>query len=596
MRHYFARSVTLVLGVLLAAPGLASTYRWAGSSNRIYVEGPGTSTLTQIDAALPAAPLSSSGATWTLGANLILNGGARLDLHGTAIGGDVDELRLKSDAGGYVLISAEPGTLDIDHTTIRSWDGSASGPDTAYADGRAYIRVRSMLAADGVTPLESRMDIRNSDISYLGFNGAEAYGLVWKVTGSPGADFSLYDQVNVYGDIAASHIHHNYYGIYTFGLQGGHWQTTEFDHNVGYGVDPHDDSDDLLIEHNNVHDNGFHGIIASKRCDHPVIRNNHSWNNAECGIMLHRSSNDGVIADNIAENNADCGIALFATARTQVTGNHLLGNTLYGIRLSMGAEDNVVDGNEIADNGRYQMYFYQGSDVPEPGSDGRNRRNQFLDNDVHDAPGSAIKLSDSDDTEFTGNSFVNVGHLLEFVAGQGTTFANNAVPASVTWKLTGSNQIPTDITLSEQPRVPLSLGSDTAAHFRDPANAIFDSAFSMQTSAAAGPGGSRLDLTDADLAGATTIYTRDFKAVPSAGSVSVDVTAWGTSRAWSSKVGATGGTIAWTVGELTPGKSYDVFRAATKIATRVANTAGRIAFATRELSTATQAYSVKPTP
>jgi len=31
-------------------------------------------------------------------------------------------------------------------------------------------------------------------------------------------------------------------------------------HNIGYGFDPHDDSDDLTIHNNHVHNNGWHGI------------------------------------------------------------------------------------------------------------------------------------------------------------------------------------------------------------------------------------------------------------------------------------------------------------------------------------------------
>src|SRR5258708_2875804 len=83
----------------------------------------------------------------------------------------------------------------------------------------------------------------------------------------------IFDQVQVRGDITNSHIHNNYYGVYTFGDQDGVWTGNEVDHNVGYGFDPHDDTDNLLIENNEVHHNGNHGIIASKRCDHVIVRN-----------------------------------------------------------------------------------------------------------------------------------------------------------------------------------------------------------------------------------------------------------------------------------------------------------------------------------
>ena len=101
------------------------------------------------------------------------------------------------------------------------------------------------------------MDILNSDISYLGYDASESYGLAWKVSGThPDPSKSIFDYVNVYGDIIGSRLHHNFWGVYSYGLEGARWLNNEVDHNAGYGLDPHDDSDHLLIEGNNVHHNG----------------------------------------------------------------------------------------------------------------------------------------------------------------------------------------------------------------------------------------------------------------------------------------------------------------------------------------------------
>ena len=141
--------VTFLALLLLCSTDLwAVTYRYASSSNRIYVENGGATTLTQIRAntpSLPADALTRSGNTWYLAAELRIEDGSTLVLHGSAIGGDVDELRLKSDGGGEVNLWAEHGTIDIDSTKIRSWDASAGAVDTNLSDGRAHIRVRSFL-------------------------------------------------------------------------------------------------------------------------------------------------------------------------------------------------------------------------------------------------------------------------------------------------------------------------------------------------------------------------------------------------------------------------------------------------------------------
>jgi parallel beta-helix repeat protein len=234
----------MILG--LASAG-AVQIRWAISSNRIYVTGPGAATLSQIKEAQPQAPLKQvSVGVWHLKANLI--------------------------------------------------------------------------------------------VGYLGYDDSEGYGLTWKVIGEqPG----LFDKVDVLGDIQNSRIHHNFFGVYTFGGRGMQWLNNEVDNNVQYGFDPHDDTDHLLIQGNNVHHNGNHGIIASMRCDHLTIRNNRSWANGQNGIILHRSSDDCLIEQNQCYDNADTGIVLAGSSRCVVRSNLLARNFEAAVRLNLGSADNL---------------------------------------------------------------------------------------------------------------------------------------------------------------------------------------------------------------------------------------------------------------
>lgn len=219
-KHLLA-SLGLLSSLMLAqAAQAACTIRWAASSNTVYIEQPITCTLTDIyTASLPenypildqvAAPSGSTSKIWLLKANLILSNGATLTLKGSSLGGDVDELRLMSQNSSTitsdVFVRADWGNIFIDTLKVTSWNPAVNGPDTEYATyGRAYVGVRSRLASDGVTPLESRMDIKNSDLGYLGFDGAEAYGLVWKVS-SP---LNTFNTVDVLGDIINNKIHNN---------------------------------------------------------------------------------------------------------------------------------------------------------------------------------------------------------------------------------------------------------------------------------------------------------------------------------------------------------------------------------------------------
>jgi parallel beta-helix repeat protein len=579
----------------LAPPAEAVSFRYASSSNRIYVENGGTATLTAIKAALPNAPLElvDAGAkVWLLSAELYIEDGSVLELHGAAVAGDVNELRLESSSSGFVQVTADYGDIDILSTRITSWNGS--GPDTNHSDGRAFIRVRSKLAADGVTPLESRMDIVDSEVAWLGYYAAESYGLVWKVIGSA---LNLYDLVQVRGNIVDSNIHHNYFGIYTFGHQDGMWTGNQVHDNVQYGFDPHDDSDDLLIEDNDVYDNGNHGIIASKRCDHVIIRNNRSYSNAGNGIMLHRSSNDGLVEQNETYLNGDSGIALFASARTLVRNNTVLDNDKYGIRLSMGAADNDIRDNQIGNSGQYGIYFYRGSDTPEPGDDGRPKRNVFTGNTVHDSAAEAIKMGDGDDNRFVSNVFQGNGAVMRLTTSRRTEFRANTVPTNVTFVLAGTASIPSDATFIQQSRIRLQLDSPSTARFTDAANAIFDPDEPLSTTARSS-GGSDLALTSAAIASTTTVFRHRFFARPDSGSVAVNPTAWETSgsrhKAWTAQSSAASQNVTYSVGDLAAGVNYVVRRGGTLIGTFVAGADGRIAVTTSAGTTAQVAYTVDP--
>jgi nitrous oxidase accessory protein NosD len=588
-----------VLSMAAVPAALAATYRYASSSNRIYVEDGGTATLSSIKAALPMAPLdrvSTSPMIWLLRANLVLRDGSSLALHGSAVGGDTDELRLLSRnvEDGFVFISAEHGTLDIQRTRIRSWDPDTGGPDTEYAThGRAWIRVRSMLAADGVTPLESRMDIRESDIGYLGYAASEAYGLVWKVIGSAAG---LYDKVQVRGDIFGSRIHHNYFGVYTYGHQDGVWTENEVDHNVQYGFDPHDDSDNLLIADNDVHDNGNHGIIASKRCDHVVIRGNRSWANSGNGIMLHRSSDDAVVEGNEAWLNADSGVALFAVKRAAVRDNVLLDNGKAGIRLSMGVRDSVVERNEIGHAGRYGLYFYRGSDTPEPGDDGRNRGNAFVDNVVHGSGYRPIKMSDSDATTFERNSFRDDAKAFELRRSAGTRFTANEFPADVEVRTEGTSALPGSTRFDRQDRVKVKVDEHSWVRFTDAGNAVFDPDETVYTSVTAE--GSSLVLTAAEIGTTSTVHRRALLVHPQSGSVAVDPFSWNLggdrSKRWHARASAAGSPIQFTVGDLVPGASYRAYADGVRIGTLAADSTGAISFADVPGTAGTVTYVVKP--
>ena len=376
-------------------------------NNLITIDGVST-TPTALKAALPSAPLTlvdRDRRIWLLSASILLTNGASLRLWGSRAGGDVDELRLRSDntgePGSVVSVTADHGVIDIRATRVQSWDRAARGPDREYeVYGRAFIRARSRMRSPTLTRLESRLDVTDSDVGWLGFDANESYGLVWKVVAP---DPVVFDHVRVYGNVIRSRIHDNYFGLYAAGARGNDWIGNEVHHNIQYGMAPHTRSDDLRIENNNVHENGHHGITVRQHCARVRIRDNRVWGNRESGITLHRGSWGGVVAGNRVFRNVGNGISIYDASGVTVSGNTVRDNTQSGIQLAMGASANRIVDNEVAGNGFYGVFVGKGRGRPQAGRDGMPRRNHITGNRVSGSGIANLRTGDPVLNEWSGN-------------------------------------------------------------------------------------------------------------------------------------------------------------------------------------------------
>ncbi|MDP2909877.1 MAG: hypothetical protein Q8N69_02275, partial [bacterium] len=145
-----------------AATCSAKNLRWASSNNRVYITGNGSCTLSDIkmfgSKYIPLEEVDSQNKIWHLGANIFVEDGSSLSIHGDSAGGDVNELRMKSDGSGNISIRSKGGAIDISGTKIISWDKSKNGPDADFSNGRAFISAQSSVK-DG-KKIEARMDIK----------------------------------------------------------------------------------------------------------------------------------------------------------------------------------------------------------------------------------------------------------------------------------------------------------------------------------------------------------------------------------------------------------------------------------------------------
>jgi len=268
MKAYPVRQLLAAGGfcLLLAPCAFSANFLWSPASNLISVGNGGSATLSDIKAVLPAAPLDlvdAASKIWLLRANLVVQDGCTLSLHGGTVGGDVNELRIQSvnsasPCGCVVSITADWGALDINSTKVTSWDTIAGGPQTNYlSSGRAFICVRSSLSTNGVTPLESRMNITNSEICFLGTAASDSYGLVWTASGAdPDPASSIFYGLRVYGNVVNCRLHDNYIGGYTLGAANMQWLNNQIWQNAQYGLNLQEDSGGFLIQGNNFSNNG----------------------------------------------------------------------------------------------------------------------------------------------------------------------------------------------------------------------------------------------------------------------------------------------------------------------------------------------------
>eukprot|EP00752_Nemacystus_decipiens_P008459 g7561.t1 len=373
---------------------------------------------------------------WLLTSSLEILDGVTLYVHGKSAGGDADVLRIESTDDDFYEIRAWGGNLSFKETTVTSWDTEAGGERTKYEGGRSFINCVTQFddsdkwSCDGRSNKERgecRMDIIDSTMGNLGYFDAESYGLTWKVRGfcKDGSNEEIFEDHNVYGDIQGSEIYGMYYGMYSYGHQGGVWTNNIMRDNILYGFDPHDDSDYLTIADNEVYGNGNHGIIASKRCNNVEIYNNEVYDGDEAGIFLHRSSDNAMVYNNHVHDNKDAGIAMLESFNANIYDN-TIENCKYGIRLSLGSGDNDIHDNTFDSSSTYGLYTYQGSDSPDvSGNDGRPKNNVFDSNTISNTK-VGVKIKEGDDNTFSNNDFTGT-ETFEFQDSTDTTWTSNTV-------------------------------------------------------------------------------------------------------------------------------------------------------------------------
>lgn len=289
--------------------------------------------------------------TYRINKAFSLDGNIRLDITRAS----VTKLELRSSPNDITCLCMDESLALIDGVEITSYDPATKQPDKQYTDGRSFVRMKN-----------GRLDVLNSKITYLG-NGLRntltkqaaastmqkeggVYGISWRIS-----DDQLGSEIAT-GWIENSVFEKNHFGSYTYGASGMVWRGNHFVANDVYGLDPHDDSNNALIENNYFERNGKHGFIVSKRCNYNVIRNNTSDTNKLHGFMLHQDSAYNLIENNISYGNVDNFVIYdsnFNTIRDNVSYNAKSSH----VRINKPSGNNFVTGNKLY-GGNRGIYLY----------------------------------------------------------------------------------------------------------------------------------------------------------------------------------------------------------------------------------------------
>lgn len=636
MRKYtalFGTGVVTAAALVALAPGASAAvcgtgWRYAASTDTVYLTS-GSQTLSDLALYCPQAPLVMADAatkTWELNSDLVVQSGATLVLHGTAAGGDVDNLRLQSlasDAPNDITqITAQAGTIDIASVKVTSWDG-VNGPDTnttlrdgapAGSQARAFIRAVSFKDAVTGAKNESTMNIVDSDLGYLGWYDAESYGVAYKARGCDAANLDECNSLNVYGKQLNSRFHHNYMGTYTYNAYGMTFDSSQYDNNITYGLDPHDDSDYLTITKNRFNNNGLHGLICSQRCNNLTITDNESDHNGVTpfippgdldptdnqvhGIMLHRGVTATVVRNNNVHDQPNgAGIAIFDSTGAEVSGNSIVGNK-YGVRLSVGSNNSAITNNVISNSSLYGVYAYQGSDIPTYSAlSGRPTNNVFKGNSISNSTTNAVKLTDTDGTVFNGTRLLGTNGPLRFDRSVGTKFfaGTGVVPAQTAFETRGSSTSAGSTSIAE-PRVPVRVttgDSYSTTDITSTTGTVFTVVNGVKT-VVSPASRSLLRLTSALVgSGAVTVSATPVKLALTRGKVTASATGWSAGKlSVSANVSIANTAVTFKVAGGKASSRYTVTVSGVVVASGTTDAAGSLTFTSTRPTTAITTYQI----
>ncbi len=215
---------------------------------------------------------------------------------------------------------------------------------------------------------------------------------------------------------------------------------------------------------------------------------------------------------------------------------------------------------------------------------------------MHDNASSGIFLTSADDNVFAGNLFLANFGPLSFMTARRNLLESNSIPAAVIVTTQGGQDFGSTTSVRNQPSLNIQVDAYSSTVFEDLSGRVLD-AGKEGVSTTVTPAKALLELTAAEIGKTSTVWTRNFQAVPDAGLALIALSIWNTSgdlsKRWLVQAGSTTHTISYNVGDLAPNKTYNVLK--NGVAGQVtSDDAGRISFQDKTVAVGLTEYVVSP--
>lgn len=289
--------------------------------------------------------MKKDGRVYTLRKPILVSPEATLVISGA----DVNELRLSSDKGAYIV---NAGNLYVQDTRVTGWLESKNKEDVAGLPDK--YRFRPFITSWS----RSHTFMGGSVFSALGYADAKAYGI--SITSGP-KDVVQFKPDSIEapdGVIAENSFRNIYYGFYSYEAEHVALVGNEYKDNIIYGIDPHDRSRWLTIAFNTAWGAmKKHGIIISREVNDTTIVGNLTFENHGSGLMIDRLSVGTMMYGNTSFDNLQDGITIFESDCKVIASNRLFGNKRNGLKVR-NARDVGVFYNVIHDNAKAAVEGY----------------------------------------------------------------------------------------------------------------------------------------------------------------------------------------------------------------------------------------------